>query len=57
MMGTLPPLTFEKGGYNGDRATCLKRLRTPGLESDSTRNNIHPNNKRKPEIQTKTPEK
>jgi len=27
------------------------------LESDSARNNIHPNNKQKPEIQTNTPEK
>jgi len=32
-------------------------LRTTGLESDSARNNNNPNNKKKPEIQTKTPEK
>jgi len=32
-------------------------LRTIGLESDSARNNINPNNKKKPKIETKTPEK
>jgi len=32
-------------------------LRTTGLESDSARNKINPNNKKKLEIQTKTPEK
>jgi len=31
-------------------------LGTPGLESDSARNNIHPN-KQKPKITNKTPEK
>jgi len=32
-------------------------VRTTGIEGDSARNNINPNNKKKPEIQTKTPEK
>jgi len=30
-----------------------ERLGTPGLESDSAKNNIHPNNKQKPKITNK----
>jgi len=38
-------------------AALTYRLRTTGLESDTARNNIHPNNKQKPEFRNKNTKK
>ena len=51
-------VSCEKRGYYRNTTVYLtKKKYSHRLESDSARNNIHPNNKQKPKITNKTPEK